>query len=149
DGVAATVLDGLDPVDGVRLPALAAATMSPRLSVQQMAIDRLRQVLTGPGDPMVFAYGDVDAMLPLLNSLAGTNAAEIAGLVPQIIEQVPDDPRLVDPLWRCLAAPGIETRPACRAIVLRLLGLATTPDGFAELARQDRYSRDDFLTKDV
>ncbi len=148
DNVAATVLDGLAPVDGVRLTALAAATMSPRISVQQMAIERLRQALSSPDSPISALGGEIDALLPLLNSLAGTNAAEIAALVPQIIEQCPDDPRLIDPLWRCLAAPGIETHPACRAIVLRLLGLATTSDGFAELARQDRYSRD-FLTGEV
>jgi hypothetical protein len=93
--------------------------------------------------------GDVDTLLPLLNSLAGTNAAEIAGLVPALIAQIPDDPRLADPLWRCLAAPGIEALPqAPEAIVSRLLTIATSLDGFAELASQDPYTRD-FLTADL
>jgi hypothetical protein len=148
DDEAAVVLDALLPVDAARLTALAAATMSPRVPVQQMAISRLAEALARPDSPLSALSGEVSAMLPILGSLAGTNAAQIAALVPQIIEHVPDDPRLVDPLWRCLAAPGIEGLPACRAIVARLLGLAADPDGFAELARQDPYTRS-FLTTDL
>ena len=88
--------------------------MSPRLSVQDMAIGRLRKVLLSG---LSWAIGnDVEATLPLLGSLAGTNAAEIAELVPETIENVADDPRLVEPLWRCLAAPGIERLPASSTI---------------------------------
>jgi hypothetical protein len=149
DDVARTVLDGLEPIDDLRLTALAAATMSPRVPVQDMAIDRLRRVLAGPDSPLSAIIGEVDTLLPLLNSLAGTNAAEIAGLVPAIIAQIPDDPRLVEPLWRCLAAPGVEALAHARAaIVSRLLTLAASLDGFAELARQDPYTRD-FLTADL
>lgn len=149
DDVARAVLDGLEPIDDMRLTALAAATMSPRVPVQRMAIDRLQHVLSGPESPLSAISGEVDTLLPLLNSLAGTNAAEIAGLVPAIIAQIPDDPRLVDPLWRCLAAPGIEALPhAPGAIVSRLLTLATSLDGFAELASQDPYTRD-FLISDL
>ena len=91
---------------------------------------------------------DVDGMLPLLNSLAGTNAAQIAALVPQIVSNLPDDPRLVEPLWRCLTAPSIERLAECRAIVQRLLHLVIDPNSFEELARQDKYDRD-FLTADL
>jgi hypothetical protein len=148
DAVARVVLDHLEPVDDVRIGALAAATLSPRVPVQDLAIDRLSRVLADPESPLRAISGDVDALLPLLNSLAGTNAADIAGLVPAIIARVPDDPRLVDPLWRCLAAPGIEALEASRAIIGRLLSLATSSDGFAELARQDPYTRD-FLGTDL
>lgn len=148
DDTAATVLDVLQPVDGIHLAALTAATMSPRLSVQQMAINKLQQTLSSPHSPLSAISGDVDAMLPLLGSLAGTNAAQIAGLVPQITEHIPDDPRLVDPLWRCLTAPGIEKLPASHAIVARLLTLAINPDGFEELGRQEPYTRD-FLTENI
>jgi hypothetical protein len=90
---------------------------------------------------------DADSMLPLLNSLAGTNAAEIAVLVPQLVG-LPDDPRLVEPLWRCLTAPGIEGLPECRQIVQHLLTLVEDPNALAELERQDRYGRD-FLTSEI
>lgn len=143
--VAVVVLDGLDPVNDVRLAALAAATMSPRVPVQELAIGRLRDALTDSGHTLSVGTADVDGMLPLLGSLAGTNAAQIAALVPQIIAPMPDDPRLVEPLWRCLTAPGIERLPESGAIVARLLNLVMDPDSMEELARQDRYGRD-FLT---
>jgi len=148
DHVAATVLSTLQPVNRVELAALAAATMSPRLSVQKIAINRLKQVLSGPGSPLSAISGEVDALLPLLNSLAGSNAAEIAEFVPQIIEHIPDDPRLVEPLWRCLTIQGIERLPACYAIVGRLLILATSRDGFEELVLQESHIRE-FLTEDI
>lgn len=142
DQVARAVLDALEPIDNSRLPALAAATMSPRLPVQELAIDRLCAAFAVQGNALSTASTDVDGMMPMLSSLAGTNAAKIAALVPRVIADLPDDPRLVEPLWRCLAAPGIERLPECRAIVARLLTLVMEPDGFAELARQDRYDRD-------
>jgi hypothetical protein len=144
--VAKTVLDALEPINDMNLPALAAATRSPRDPVKQMAIDRLRTALTASGSTLTTANADVDGLLPLLNSLAGTNAAEIAGLVPQIVAGLPDDPRLVGPLWRCLAVPGVGQLSECRAIVQRLLGLVIDPNSFEELARQDRYDRE-FLTE--
>ena len=148
DHEARTVLKTLSPVDGVRLAALAAATMSPRVSVQRMAIEQLEHALSSADSPLAAISGDVDALLPLLNSLAGTNAAQIAGMVPQLIQHISDDPRLVEPLWRCLTAPGINALPASRTIVERLLTLATSLDGFEELARQETYMRE-FLTEDV
>jgi hypothetical protein len=146
--VAAAVLAALWPIDGIRLTALAAATMSPRLPIQKMAIDQLQKALSDPGNPLSVLSGEIDGLLPLLGSLAGTNAAQIAGLVPQVIEHVPDDPRLVEPLWRCLTAQGIERLPECRAIVGRLLALVTTLDGFNELARQETYVPN-FLTESI
>jgi hypothetical protein len=145
--VAGLVLDGLEPINDVRLAALAAATMSPRVPVQELAIGRLRDTLINSAHTLS-AAADVDGMLPLLGSLAGTNAAQIAALVPQIISPLPEDPRLVEPLWRCLTAPGIERLPECGAIVRRLLNLVTDRDSLEELARQDRYDRD-FLTTEA
>ena len=124
DTIACAVLDALDPIKGADLAALAAANMSPRLSVQEIAIDRLEKALARSDSPLSAISGEIDGFLPLLSSLAGTNAAQIAALVPQVTDQIPNDPRLVEPLWRCLAAPGIENLPASYAIVRRLLVLA-------------------------
>lgn len=146
--VAGAVLDRLGPLDEVRFAALAAATMSPRVPVQDLAISRLRGAIVDSGGILTAGRADVDALLPLLGSLAGTNAAQIAALVPRIIAPLPDDPRLVEPLWRCLTAPGIERQPECGAIVQRLLSLAMDRDSLEELARQDRYDRD-FLTRET
>jgi hypothetical protein len=145
--VAEIVLGALEPIDDVRLLALAAATMSPRQPVQEMAIDHLKAALTSSRLNLYAIRPDVDSMLPLLNSLAGTNAAEIAALVPRFTD-LPNDPRLVEPLWRCLTAPGIERLPQCQQIVRQLLILVEDVNALEELARQDRYDRD-FLTKDV
>jgi len=148
DHVAEAILDAIEPVSDTSLPALAAATISPRVPIQEMAIARLRAALTTSGSTLSVAPADVDGLLPLLSSLAGTNAAEIAALVPQVVAAAPDDPRLVDPLWRCLATPAIETRRACATIVQRMLSLVMDPDALEELARQDRYDRE-FLTADI
>ena len=147
--VAREILGQLDAgrpgTDGdTALLALCAACMSPSVAVQKIAISRLEDVLGSAGTPMAAINGETDRMLPLLNSLAETDSAErIAALVPKIIARIPDDPRLVEPLWGCLSAPGIEdlgpaggAGPAPgAAIVRRLLALVTDPDGFRELAR--------------
>ena len=146
--VAGAVLDALAPIDEVRVAALAAGTMSPRIPVQELAIERLRSALTRPRHVLSAGTADVDGMLPLLGSLAGTNAAQIAALVPRVIADLPDDPRLIEPLWRCLTAPGIERLPECQAIVRRLLDLVMEPNSLEELTRQDRYDRD-FLTREI
>jgi hypothetical protein len=146
---AAKVLGALNPVGGDHLAALMDATRSPRVDVRDLAIDMLVEVLSGPGSPVVELAEKIEGMLPLLASLAGTDAGRIAALVPQIIERIPNDPRLVEPLWRCLAASGIEKLAMeCRAIVTRLLTLVTRPDGFDELSRQAPYSRD-FLAPEL
>jgi len=146
--VAERVLDALEPITDDRLSALAAATRSPRVSVREMAISRLRTALTSPGGTLSMLNADIDGLLPLLNSLAGTNTAEIVALVPKVIAGLPDDPRLVEPLWRCLTVPGIELLPECQEIVGRLVRLAIDPEGLEVLARQDPYDRE-FLTSEV
>lgn len=145
--VATLILDSLVAADPVHVAALIAATMSPRRAVQDMAVGKLEaQLLASMGEVTSAFSGDVEGMLPLLRSLAGSNTARIAALVPEIVANIPDDPRLVEPLWRCLAAPEIESQPACRTIVERLLTIAMDPDGFDELQKQEPYTRA-FLTQ--
>jgi NACHT domain len=142
DDVARPVLDRLVTDDAAHLAALVAATTSPRRSVQEMAVSRLENLLHRSMETVRRAFrGDVEGMLPLLGSLAASNAARIAALVPQIVANVPDDPRLVEPLWRCLIVPGIEHDPAGRIVVERLLTIAMDPDGFEALQRQEPYTR--------
>jgi hypothetical protein len=145
DEAARAVLDVLDPVTDSRLGALAAATRSPRVPVRTMAVERLRDAITHSRDVFMTASSSAGDLLPLLETIAGTNAAEIAALVPQIMRNLPDDPRLVGPLWQCLSADGIEQRQVCGEIVRRLLTMLTEPNAFAELERQDPHDRD-FLT---
>lgn len=74
-------------------------------------------------------------------------------MVSPLAAVVPDDPRLVEPLWRCLIAlsvadlsvhsrddgdPAAEQRPD--RIVQRLLILATDPACFEELQRQPTHA---------
>ncbi|MGN9906569.1 NACHT domain-containing protein [Phytohabitans sp. LJ34] len=149
DDVAADILDSLRPDARDRdLSALVAAAMSPRATVQEMAVQRLEKTITDPNASLAALSGDIDGVLPLLNALAGTNAARIAALVPRVIDRIPDDPRLVEPLWRCLTAPGIDRLPAAKTLVARLLELVMEPDGKAALDRQERYDRP-FLTAAV
>jgi NACHT domain len=146
DEAAREVLTALKPITDARVGALAAASRSPRTSIQSMAVEDLKRFLT-ESEGTVFATGTgAEEMLPLLESIASTNAAEIATFIPQIIKTLPDDPRLVGPLWQCLSASGVERSKAeCIAIVRRLLTLVMDPNSFAELDRQDPHDRD-FLT---
>jgi NACHT domain len=146
DGAARVVLDVLKPITNARLNALAAASWSPRIPIQRMAINELTRFIADSPDAFSAAGTSIDGMLPLLESLAGTNAGEIAALVPHVIGDLPDDPRLVGPLWQCLSAAGIERhRAQANEIVRRLLAMVMEPDGFAELQRQDPHDRE-FLT---
>ena len=64
-----------------------------------------------------------------------------------MLSRLPDDPRLVAPLWKCLSADGVEShRDEWNDIVGRLLALVTYEDSFAQLALQDRRDRG-FLTE--
>jgi hypothetical protein len=136
--VARIVLDALEPLTGDKLSALAAAARSSLQSIREIAIYRLRNFLTHSVDRLVDAGVSVDAMLPVLESVVDANAAEIAALVPQVIGNLPDDPRLVGPLWRCLNAHGIESyRRECAEIVRRLLNMVMDVEAFGELSRCD------------
>ena len=146
DGAARVVLDALKPITNARLNALAAASRSPRIPIQRMAINELKLFITDSQDAVSTAGTSIDGMLPLLESLVGANASEIAALVPHVIGDLPDDPRLVGPLWECLSTEGIERYKAeANDIVQRLLAMVMEPDGFVELERQDPHDRE-FLT---
>lgn len=146
DGAARVVLDALKPITNARLNALAATSRSPRIPIQRMAIDELKRFITHSRETVSTAGTSIDGILPLLESLADTNAGEIAALVPHVIRDLHDDPRLVGPLWQCLSADGIERHTAeANEIVRRLIAMVMEPDGFAELQRQDPHDRE-FLT---
>jgi energy-coupling factor transporter ATP-binding protein EcfA2 len=143
DGAARAVLDALKPITDARLNALAAASRSPRVPVQRMAIEELKRFLADSRGAASMAGTGIDGMLPLLESLAGTNAGEIAALVPQVIRDLPNDPRLVGPLWQCLSADGIEShKEEATEIAQRLLAIVTELDGFTELAEQDPHDHE-------
>lgn len=127
------------------LPALLSATRSPRRPVRELAVGQVQQVLldlTERGDLTGQLGGEVDGAFLVLDALAGANAAKITALVPTRTASIPDDPRLVTILWRCLTAPGIEAEPACQEIVQRLLRLAMDQECFAELQRQLPFDRE-------
>lgn len=139
---ARAVLEDLRPMSSNSVAALAAATRSPRQVIQDMAITRLKAAILAPDGPLGTASTSIDEMLPLLESLASTNAADIVAVLPTVLDQVPDDPRMVAPLWKCLGADGADShRSEWEGLVRRLLGLATDESSFAQLAVQDRRDR--------
>jgi hypothetical protein len=149
---AEAVLDTLRLTSRDSVAALAAATHSPRPAIQERAVARLKAAILAPdglfsATSVGAASVGTDEMLPLLESLASTNAADIVAVLPPVLSRLPDDPRLVAPLWKCLSADGVEGhRDECKDIVGRLLALVTDEDAFARLAGQDRRDRG-FLTE--
>lgn len=133
------VLDQLRPNTREAVTALAAATRCPLEAVRTLAIPRLKEAILDPDGVFSDANLEVEEALPLLDSLTRTNAADIAAVLPMVIDRVPDDPRLVRPLWECLNADGFENHPdASDQVVGRLLRLAADPEAFAELSIQER-----------
>lgn len=133
------------------LAALLSATISPRRTVRSLAIGHVQDVLLDRHlrlDIIGQLGGEVDGAFPVLQALAGANTAKIASLVPALAATIPDDPRIVGILWRCLTAPGIENDSASHQLVTRLLDLAIDPACFAELQRQLPFERE-FITDDL
>jgi hypothetical protein len=119
--------------------ALAAATRCPLAAVRALAIARLKEAILDPAGVFSDASLGIEEMLPLLDSLTRTNAADIAAVLPPVIDRVPDDPRLVRPLWQCLNADGFEDHlEAGGQVVGRLLRLAADRAAFADLSAQER-----------
>lgn len=133
------------------LPALAAllsATTSPRPKIQI----RAQELITG-------ALGGITDQSNAVSALGG-NAEGVLGIITMLVDRVdqapisrtlllrlaaivPDDPRLVAPLWRWLAQESVHrpiaTDPAAEhlgQLVERLLLLACDPACFDELQRQ-------------
>ena len=119
--------------------ALAAATHCPLATVRNLAITRLKEAILDPGGVFSDAGFGIEEMLPLLESLTRTNVADIAAVLPAVIDRVPDDPRLVRPLWQCLNAERFENHLGeSGRIIGRLLQLAADDEAFAALSAQGR-----------
>jgi hypothetical protein len=158
DDVAYQVLDKLEGMlrtgDGdTLLPALDAmlsATTSPRPTIRTAAASLVHDFLTqvtGDSDAVTALGGNIDGVVTILSKRAGQIGMN-ATLVSRLAAIVPDDPRLVEPLWRCLTDPPVHARDdsdydsdsaaeqQVERIVERLLMLATDPACFEELQRQ-------------
>ncbi len=124
------------------LAALTAATRAPRDEVRAAAVDALHAVLrslTGRFDNLAELLGvDTEGLVRLLDTLADTGAPEIVAMVPVLTAMVPDsEPRIVGPLWNCLAVPGVaEFGETAAVLVRKLLRMATDPACFNELQAQ-------------
>lgn len=83
--------------------------------------------------------GGDDNLLRVLTELVATNATKVASLVPQLAESMPDDPKLVPVLWRCLNVLDHQASPdACRKLIARLMVIAMEPSCFTVLEAQPR-----------
>jgi hypothetical protein len=150
DEVAAKIVAHIrdSATDHSSLPALLSATLSPRRAIREVAVGAIQEILTSQSGLAAQLGGEIDGSIKVLEALASANAAKIAALVPVLAAAIPDDPRLVPVLWRCLTAPGIEQLPECREIVIRLLDLTVDPVFFAELQRQLPFDRE-FITPEL
>jgi hypothetical protein len=133
------------------LPALAAllgATTSPRPTTQEAAKKLIYTSLSGVTneDAVSALGGNVDGLIGVVTMLVDrASPAGLSGvLVSRLTDIVPDDVRIVAPLWRCLADSRADpdgggragTDRATARIVERLLGLAMDVACFEELDRQ-------------
>jgi hypothetical protein len=138
------VLDHLRPNTREAVTALAAATRCPLEAVRTLAIASLKEAILDPEGVFNDANLELEELLPLLVSLTRTNAADIAAVLPMVMDRAPDDPRLVRPLWQCLSADGIEDPEhveACAQVIRRLLTLVTTPEAFDQMAGEDPHDK--------
>jgi hypothetical protein len=132
------VLDHLTTSSREGVAALAAATRCPLATVRALAITRLKEAILDPDGVFNDASLEIEEMLPLLDSLTRTNAADVAAVLPAVIDRVTDDPRLARPLWQCLNAEGFENHlDESGQVIERLLRLAANREAFAELSAQE------------
>ena len=102
-------------------------------------------------EPTRFAgiVGGDENLLRVLMELVATNATKVASLVPELAASIPDDPRLVPVLWRCLNVMDHEAFPQpCRRLTARLLELAMERSCFDELEAQPRL-RPPIITEEL
>lgn len=78
-------------------------------------------------------------LIGVLENLSRSSSIELISGVPAIAGVVPDEPRLVPPLWRCLSTPGIENTEVYAEIVKRLVVLCMRPDCFDALNALPSY----------
>jgi hypothetical protein len=129
------------------LAGLVQATHSPSAHVRDLAFDDLQAHLINlqaSGDAATqrrvlraLFGGEVPAATRLLQYLSEKATTDVGVAIAYLALVMPDDdPALVAPLWRCLAAPELAQSAASRTIVRRLIALAMDPACFAELQRQ-------------
>jgi hypothetical protein len=130
------------------LGALIGATASLRREVHDAAKGLIYDALSGimqDSDAVSVFGGDVDGVVDVLNLLIDRmGQAELSGaLVTRLTDLVPDDPRLVEPLWQYLSSASTQRLVAAgqpeqhvALLIERLLTLATDAVCFEELERQ-------------
>lgn len=131
------------------LVALLSVTRSGDQAVRGVAVAAVERIMAELVDGTALLQRlDVDeaALLNIIDTLAASDTDEVIALVPRLAGLIPDEPRLVGPLWRCLAVPGIDTRQPVTRIVSRLLKLAIDPACFEELQQQLPGEPPDWLT---
>jgi len=152
-GKGSTLLSALD--------AMLSATTSPRLTVRTRAADLVHKCLThvvSDTDAVAALGGNTDGVLGVITMLV--DRAGPIGIRPVLVSRlaavVPDDPRLVQPLWRSLVDPHRNqyeannvTEQHLDRIAERLLTLATDPACFQELQCQPAPQEPPFITVDL
>ena len=125
------------------LAALVSITGAQKDWVRERAVEVLSNVIRSileRSDLVSVVRSDSEGALRLLQALADTDAVEIAAVVPALLGAVSiDDERAVDVLWRCLAAPGIESESASGAITSHLLSMVMEESRFNKLQHQPAY----------
>lgn len=135
-----------DPRPPVMLSALAAvlsATASPRAAIREAARGQAFTWLTkvaGEADAADALGGTHETLLDVMTMLVERlgESSVSRSMVVRLVGVVPDDPRFVEPLWRCLRTAE-STPPYDHSLVPlvdRLVRLATDPACFAALQRQ-------------
>jgi hypothetical protein len=146
------------------LPALAAllsATLSPRPTVQEEAKDVIYNSLTeitNEAGAVSALGGDIEGVLGIITMLVdrASQAPMSRRLLSRLSAIVPDDPRLVESLWRLVTSPSVRQAPApdpaadpeLADFVARLLTLAMDPACFAEL-QQLHTNEPPFVTRNL
>jgi NACHT domain len=131
------------------LSALLSANLSPRPTVQEAATDVIFHALTEithEAGAVGALGGDIEGVLGIITNLAGRAGQSPMSrrLIARLCGIVPDDPRLVKPLWSLVTSgpvkpvpdPGPGTDADLADFVARLLILAMDPACFVELQQQ-------------
>ncbi|MFC0504843.1 NACHT domain-containing protein [Micromonospora costi] len=158
-GVLATLGDRARQQGQVKIivPAILAATRSPEPAISDTAVQLVREILLSNAEDeqtdgqvdqekrlRALFGGDTFGALQVLDDVANSNSPQVAALSGELAGLVPNNARLVAPLWRSLNTPGIENEPACKAIISNLLTLAMKPDCFVELQSQETLGEREF-----
>lgn len=136
----------------VNLAALLDATQSLRKNVAGRAgelVHRVLEKIINLGAVFELLNTDLDHVARVIEALARSkNPAHIAAMAPKVTAAATIDARLVGPLWRCLAVPGMQDQPGAERIVERLLTLVMDRTCLRELQVQEQLSPD-FATTEL